>query len=424
MSYVIQKKSKIELNRLYEEDKSIHDWYRFVLSYPPHLIRSCINKFNLSPQATVLDPFCGTGTTLVEAKKLGYKSIGVEANPVVHMCASAKINWDLNIYKIKKISQHIAIVAIEEIEKNKNILNYPNEHILKLIIKDSMNFDLINQVLILLSIIEKYGDNYCDFYKTALAKHIVFSFSNLKFGPEVGVSKKKKENVNIVKIWLEQIMLMCDDLILHIKNKNISSSVILGDSRNKLSFIKNNSIDAVITSPPYPNEKDYSRATRLESVLLGFIKNKENLRDVKHNFLRSNTRNIYKGDDDFTWIEDNIDVRELADAIEKKRIELGKTSGFEKLYYKVVLLYFGGMAKHLYELRPKLKNGAQLAYVVGDQASYFRIPIKTSKLLEGIAENLGYRVVGCDVFRTRLSTITKEKLNEEILFLEYVNGRQ
>jgi hypothetical protein len=38
------------------------------------------------------------------------------------------------------------------------------------------------------------------------------------------------------------------------------------------------SIDVVITSPPYPNEKDYTRTTRLESGLLGFIRNEKELR--------------------------------------------------------------------------------------------------------------------------------------------------
>jgi hypothetical protein len=58
----------------------------------------------------------------------------------------------------------------------------------------------------------------------------------------------------------------------------------------------------VITSPPYPNEKDYTRTTRLESVLLGFIRNKEELRAVKRGLIRSNTRNVYVGDADDGWV--------------------------------------------------------------------------------------------------------------------------
>jgi DNA modification methylase len=69
-----------------------------------------------------------------------------------------------------------------------------------------------------------------------------------------------------------------------------------------LDALEPNSVDAVITSPPYPNEKDYTRTTRLESVLLGFISNKEELRELKRRLVRSNTRGIYKGDDDDKWV--------------------------------------------------------------------------------------------------------------------------
>ena len=41
------------------------------------------------------------------------------------------------------------------------------------------------------------------------------------------------------------------------------------------------SVDAVITSPPYPNEKDYTRTTRLEMVLLGFVHNRAELQSLE-----------------------------------------------------------------------------------------------------------------------------------------------
>jgi DNA modification methylase len=52
--------------------------------------------------------------------------------------------------------------------------------------------------------------------------------------------------------------------------------VVQADARQILQVLEPSSIDAVITSPPYPNEKDYTRTTRLESVLLGFITTKQN----------------------------------------------------------------------------------------------------------------------------------------------------
>src|SRR5262249_19791427 len=152
------------------------------------------------------------------------------------------------------------------------------------------------------------------------------------------------------------------------------------------------SIDAVITSPPYPNEKDYTRTTRLEAVLLGFIRNKPDLRSLKQDLIRSNTRNVFKGDCHDDSVADDDEIQRVARAIECRRVELRKTSGFERLYARVTKLYFGGMARHLADLRAILRPGAQLAYVVGDQASYFQVMIRTGQFLADIAESLGYEV--------------------------------
>lgn len=48
-------------NKLRVEDSSIHDWYRFVLSFPPHLVQQYLETFCVDQTSFVLDPFCGTG---------------------------------------------------------------------------------------------------------------------------------------------------------------------------------------------------------------------------------------------------------------------------------------------------------------------------------------------------------------------------
>jgi len=78
------------------------------------------------------------------------------------------------------------------------------------------------------------------------------------------------------------------------------------------------------------------------------------------------------------------------------------------------------MARHLAELRPVLRPGAKLAYVVGDQASYLRVLIRTGQLLAEVAEDLGYRVDRIDLFRTRAATATKTELREEVVVLEWM----
>src|SRR5206468_324873 len=115
-------------------------------------------------------------------------------------------------------------------------------------------------------------------------------------------------------------------------------------------------------------------------------------------------------DDDDLWVAEHPEIERIAQRIEAKRVALGKTSGFERLYARVTRLYFGGMARHLADLRMILRPGAQLAYVVGDQASYLRVMIRTGQILADIAASLGYEVESIDLFRTRLATATKEYL--------------
>ena len=130
--------------------------------------------------------------------------------------------------------------------------------------------------------------------------------------------------------------------------------------------------------------------------------------------IRSNTRNVYKDDDDSKWIEGFPEIQRIASEIENRRIELGKTSGFERLYSKVTKLYFGGMTRHLEFLKTVLRPGAKLAYVVGDQASYLQVMIRTGQILSDISRALGYEVIRTDLFRTRFSTATRKELREEV----------
>src|SRR5882672_928978 len=84
------------INTLQKDDAPVHDWYRFVLSFPPHLVRQYIDRFSLGGDDFLLDPFCGTGTTLVEAKKNGIPSIGCDAHPFAALVSRVKTHWGLD----------------------------------------------------------------------------------------------------------------------------------------------------------------------------------------------------------------------------------------------------------------------------------------------------------------------------------------
>ena len=210
------------------------------------------------------------------------------------------------------------------------------------------------------------------------------------------------------------------DIEIVSSTRDVYSEVVKTDARNVWNTeIRKGSVSAVITSPPYPNEKDYTRITRLESVFLGFVQSNEQLRFQKKQLVRSNTRGVYSLDDDHLALNENSPIETLAKAIEAERIRLKKTSGFEKNYASVVRQYFGGMAKHFQSISPYLEPGALLAYVVGDQASYFRILIRTGALLAELAKQFGYEHVRTDLFRTRTATATGDQLREEVVILRW-----
>lgn len=406
-------------NKLRVEDSSIHDWYRFVLSFPPHLVQQYLETFCVDQTSFVLDPFCGTGTTNVECKKHGVSSWGIEASPLTHFVSKTKCVWANDTFNFLNTAKQIALAAARTI----NSLSKPrtlSEEQTSLILKNSICEQPLSSTLVLRDSIRAANSPFEDYYLLALAKHIVYSYSNLKFGPEVGISRKKKESVDVVEIWLSEIERMETDLEYWKHHSSTFADISLGDARSipKRDYI--GKVDCVITSPPYPNEKDYSRTTRLESVILGFINTKDDLRNIKKGFIRSNSKNVYRSDNDAQYISNIGSINKLSNEIEERRLELGKTSGFEKLYASVVKQYFGGMARHLSELKPYLRNGASLAYVVGDQASYFQIPIRTSVLLGEVAESIGgYRVDRVDTFRKRFATATETWLNEDVLVLKY-----
>ena len=430
MSAGQSKVSSRDNNSIRPEDRAFHDWYRFVLSYPPHLVRDYISDFELNEQSVLLDPFCGTGTTLVEAKLNRIKAIGLEANPFPYFASTVKTDWNITPDELQWFAEQVSESTYTELThqgiSDRSLSCEPalklktiNKQALRALIKNSISPLPLHKTLVLLDKISLFQNTPVHQYGIlALGKALVGSIGNLRFGPEVGVGKIKKD-VPVVAVWMQEIRKMIRDLKLVYGKSYPEATVCLADARKLTLTVEKNSIDAIITSPPYPNEKDYTRTTRLESVVLGFFEDMAHLRSFKKTLLRSNTRGVYKSDSDDKWVADIEEIQHLASAIEARRIELGKTSGFEKMYARVTKLYFGGMARHLAELTKVLKPGAKLAYVVGDQASYLRVMIKTGQILASIAERQGYQVERIDLFRTRFSTATKNDLREEVVVLRW-----
>src|ERR1017187_391396 len=351
-SLVLQRepaRAERENNKLKLGDRAAHQWYRFVLSFPPHLVREYVAKFGLDSHHQALDPFCGTGTTVVECKKLGIPAFGLEPNPVACFASQTKLQWNIDPQKLLRHALMVADTANRRVEQDGffdddayRLLERPGEPIVKLralpdevadlLLTNSISPIPLHKTLVLLeALAENHDDRFSNHERLALATALVNEISNLHFGPEVGVGPAKSD-APVVSLWLDGVRAMAQDLESLPKTKTAKAVVYQADARDGAPMLPANSVDAVITSPPYPNEKDYTRTTRLETVMLGFVNNKADLQAIKRSLVRSNTRSVYKGDDDDKWVQHHPEIQRIAEAIEARRIELGKTSGFERLY--------------------------------------------------------------------------------------------
>jgi hypothetical protein len=295
------KADKVGSNSLEDKDKPFHQWYRFVLSFPPHLVRGYFDEFAIEPGMKVLDPFCGTGTTLVEAKLRGLIGIGFEPNPFPNFASSVKLDWSIDVDELLRAANIVAdrtqtalgLQGIDEWQPNQTS---PNIHlrqlapeIEKLLITNSISPLPLHKTFVLLDHLKTKSVNRSyNHLLLALGNALVTQISNLRFGPEVGVGKFKRDAL-VVSSWLAEVRKIANDL-QSVEGKSFChSQVHLADARNIPNLLEPHSIDTVITSPPYPNEKDYTRTTRLESVLLEFYTTKAELQTLKKNLLRSNT---------------------------------------------------------------------------------------------------------------------------------------
>jgi len=412
-------------------------------------VRQYIAHFQLHGRDLLCDPFCGTGTTLVEAKKQGVPSVGCDAHPFAIMVSSVKTNWALDIDLLSSIHRRIltgaeeqmirhnlpplslyTLVTAEKVSREKNGIHLSEDE-QRLLPTGFLSERPLQRLLILRDEIEEQTEEHSqdirNFFLVAMAHVIANGAGNFAFGPEIYRTKAKLD-FDVLEHYASHVNLM----ILEMQRAQIEgldrvrAQVLLDDARllNRIP----SGVGGVITSPPYPNEKDYTRTTRVESLLLRLLKNREQLRFVKESMLRSNTRNVFVGDHDGEEVLEFKAIQDVCQKIEQRRIQLEKTSGFEKLYHKVVAHYFGGMRRHFRALRAKLRPKAHLAYVVGDQFSFLMVPIATAELLGQIAKAEGFKVVGQELWRERVGTKIRNsetnqrtvRLREEVLILKKV----
>lgn len=429
----------------YLRNGEIHNWYRFVFAYPDHLVTELLERFNAQEGQYLLDPFCGTGTTLIEGMKLGLNCIGIEANPACVLASKVKTNWSLSVPDLLDALEIVVnsskpLIDLLETDLNEDEIRKVDE-LKKELLEDSpegryfVSSKMLQRrwiselpfykILIILQNIKKLKTKIGikEALLLALVAILVEDVGNIKFGPELYVTGDNS-NVDVMGLFKARVKNISQDLIkINLEKKKSSSIVIQGDARDCEKLLRENgvnNIDLVITSPPYPAEKDYSRQTRLELVFLGYVYDRESLQSVKKAMIRSNTKGIYKSDNDSKIVRNIPEILKITNELNKKTAK--RTDGFSQLYSKVIEEYFGGMFFHLKSLYSVLATNGICAYVVGDQRTYLQTHVPTGEILKILAEKIGYDVEEMLIWRVRRGTSgSKKEIDEQILILRKPN---
>lgn len=396
----------------------VHDWYRIILGYSDHLVGGLLDEFSLKPNAKVLDPFCGSGTTLVEGMKRGLAVTGIDANPSSCFAARVKTDWTVDPEALHKLIAPLHEAYLREYRRGDHradpFYSYLSEFSY---LKRWISLKPARKIVALKRAIKalRAPKNCKDALMLALTAETVDGSSNVKFGPELYCGKPKRDSA-VFSQFEARVIKICNDLTLVNGTEHGRASVIQGDARYCEGFLKPaQRFAAVISSPPYPTEHDYTRNSRLELALLGFVSDRDSLRAIKGRMIRSHTKGIYATDCDSTLMADHKKIQRLVVAIDEKA--LTKTYGFARLYSRVLCEYFGGLKRHFKSVLPYMLPGSMCAYVVGDQSSYLQVHIPTANLLADMAKDCGFEHVETRQWRTRWSTTMSRNIKENILLL-------
>lgn len=398
-------------------NEPVHRWYTSVMAFPPNLARKALKEMECDSTGWVLDPFCGTGTTLVEAGLQGLNAIGVDANPFMRFCSEAKTSWAVNPKCLSSDLQSIYKLAGKT---GISDMKFP----------DIVGKGWVSEYIwAKASTIHELTQNIPSSKRRNLVRLAIISAvkqfcANVAFGPEIYKKDREKNNVGLEWAISHKVEQMAAD-IAHMDYKQRQSTVktFLGDTRDLSQLNKQkgfpDKIKWVITSPPYPAEHDYARITRLELELGDFVDSNLDVRQIRQNSIGSTTKTIYTGDTDWEFIRRMKSVTSLAEKIERKAAK--KEDNFSRRYHQVVLNYFGGLSRHLDSLADILETNALCMYVLSDQRSYFGILVPTNDIFIEIATKKlkRFRLVNRTVVRVRKGTRgTSIPINEEAILLQ------
>ncbi len=278
-----------------------HDFHPYFAAYPPELVSRILNKYS-NVGDVFLDPFMGGGSSIVEGFRLKRKTIGIDISPLSKFISEVKTKpFIIDEKKIRKLLLKIREDIFKHNLDNYKNFDYPTPNVTNISkwFKKNVRFELS---IILYHINKIKNITFKKFLLLAFSS-IIRKVSNAKNAQQHLCIKKDKKIPQVYSLFEEKVKLMSNQMKEYVTKLGSISNYTLPklyvyDIRKMTNIIEPNSVDIIITSPPYGTGSRYTDVHRLNFEWLNLKKpNKKETLETTSDFkleLKKGIEEMYK----------------------------------------------------------------------------------------------------------------------------------
>jgi site-specific DNA-methyltransferase (cytosine-N4-specific) len=377
---------------------SAHGLHEYKGKFNPQIARAILNILDIPTSARVIDPFCGSGTSLLEWAHLGMRAVGTDINPLAVFIANAK----LDAVRVPAADLRRELAAVLKRRKAVKPQKSSDGPARRAYLLSWFDVDVFNTIEQLRLAIQK-GNPTCSGALLAVASNLLRDYS-LQDPNDLRIRRRRtalpeKPFLDAFEDAALQFLAKLEDAQSILRKPPAGSKALLLDSR-ELSAEKlgtrSTKFDCALTSPPYATALPYIDTQRLSLVWLGLISPSEihplesrlvGSREVRGQSKRDLLASLLAN-------EANLPTAQ-ADYCRTLQAALSEKDGFRRQAVPLLLYrYFAGMAQVFRSLRPLMKESAPFALIVGMNHTVLgggRFDINTPHHLAGIATACGWK---------------------------------
>jgi len=381
----------------------VHRWVPWIAGFSHDFVGDVLSRY-LTSKGTVLDPFSGVGTTLVEAILRGHNAVGFEINPYATLACRTKVN----AYTIDSENLYAEMLRFRTFYRENTSAKYiPRSTPPKGFRTRSAFYSpkVLCKVLILYDFIDTIENpNLQDLFKLAFASTMV-RYSNYSYEPSLGrrasAGKADIEDFPVDQTILDKLSEMAQDITWlqeNLRDRHPSVQVINDSFFKYKTYLEPGSIDLIITSPPYLNNYHYNRNTRPHLYWLGYAENPRDLQPLELSNFGKYWQTVREQDTvALEFSLPDTDIAERLQTLSEVKPERGIYGG--KGWANYAASYFNDCFRFAKGIDYVLRAGGTALVVIGNSILQ-GILIPTDIYFGKIAETVGLELVRIDVPRT------------------------